>query len=181
MRKGILIVLAVLMIGSSNLLAKASYFKDVNSMIKDFNDFNEEINTFKMISKNSFRLSNRVINEELNEVLVEGIKRTFVYGVLRTFIHTDLKSVKVTVIPITLKGKLLEQYTVGSGTLYKEDVERIVMQLTGFALDTMVYHENNLKKLERKDDWSKIANIIIYNDEANGLNILYAHLIQSFK
>lgn len=103
-------------------MAAPQQFKDVTSMMHEFNDYPSDIGAFKIIREKplSIQISPKVLSTESWESIQSRVRQAAVYGAYRTLLQTPEESVSVTVIPLSFHTTIHQDTIMHQKTYLKE-------------------------------------------------------------
>lgn len=96
------ILLLALVIPSLSFAAPQQ-FKDITSLMNEYNDYSPDIGDFKVLSANPLKIqiSPKVMSGETDESIRMASYKASVYAAYRTLLQTPAKSVSITVVPLS--------------------------------------------------------------------------------
>jgi hypothetical protein len=94
---------------TENPSAEFTKYPTVLEMLKEANDFKEEMGTLKVLSKNGkplhIQVSKPMVDGDLKKNIVEQTMRDIIYVAFQAFAQTDIDELTITSVPIKFNSK----------------------------------------------------------------------------
>ena len=107
-------------------------YNSVLDMLIASSDYTEEAKTLKVLSNDPLHIqvAKETVDGDTKELINEIVKRNIVYVSLQAFAQTDIKSIKITSLPLKLKSDFtfdsyLDNYQI-TATITKEKADKVL-------------------------------------------------------